>query len=241
MNPTNLSLLKKLVSLIDLTTLNPSDNEETIINLCHKATTNLGNVAAVCVYPKFVRAAKETLSPTKIKIASVANFPSGEEKIQSALNQIEQALTAGATEIDIVFPYVNYKQGQKKEALNYIEQCKKECNQVTLKVILEISEFSNAEEIYELSQRLIELEVNFLKTSTGKSKHGATIEGAETMLRAIKDFSPNTGFKASGGIKNVAQANAYTVLAEKIMGSNWVNPDHFRIGASSLLDEILTT
>lgn len=232
-------IAKKLVSIIDLTTLNPDDTEENIINLCEKATTQLGNVAAVCVYPKFVAIVNDQLKSTDIRIASVANFPSGSEKLKDSLKQIETALKAGANEIDLVLPYEKYLQGETEFCFDYIKECRNACSKQVLKVILEISEFPKLDQVYQVCQELMLLDVDFLKTSTGKSRHGANLECATVMLLAIKDAENHTGFKASGGIKTVEQACGYLSLAQKIMGDKWVTAEHFRIGASSLLDEIL--
>ncbi len=238
--PATLSLLREINSIIDLTTLSPSDDVESVSNLCRKASNQLGEVAAVCVYPKFIPIVTDMLSDTKIHIASVANFPSGSEKLSDVFKEIDAAILAGANEIDIVFPYTFYLQGDKKKAIEYIAECKIACGKAALKVILEISEFTKLAEIYTLSQELIALGVNFLKTSTGKSKYGATLEASTAMLLAIRETSYNTGFKASGGIRDFDQAVAYLDLAKNIMGEDWVTPAHFRIGASSLLDDLLS-
>jgi deoxyribose-phosphate aldolase len=238
--PATLSLLREINSVIDLTTLSPSDDDESVSNLCHKASNQLGEVAAVCVYPKFVPIAADLLSTTKIRIASVANFPSGSEKLSDVFKEIDSAILAGANEIDTVFPYTFYLEGNKKKAMEYIAECKIACGKATLKVILEISEFPNLPEIYTLSQELIALGVNFIKTSTGKSKHGATLEASSAMLLAIRETPCNTGFKTSGGVRSFDQACAYLDLAKNIMGEDWVTPLHFRIGASTLLDDLLS-
>lgn len=235
----NKNLLTEIISCIDLTTLNPADNEESVSNLCRKATTDLGNVAAVCVYPEFVPVVVDILGDTDIKIASVANFPTGNQPLDQTFKEIDTALLAGANEMDIVFPHAMYLEGNKKSAFEYIAQCKIACRKAALKIIIEISEFPKLDEIYLICEELISLDVNFLKTSTGKSKHGATLEAAATMLLAIRETPCNAGFKASGGVKTLAQACGYMNLAKKIMTPEWVTPAHFRIGASSLLDELL--
>jgi deoxyribose-phosphate aldolase len=229
--------LKKMVAVIDLTTLNPNDDIATIKKLCEKATSPLGSVAAVCVFPRFVSIASQCLKGS-IPIASVANFPTGSEKLAITLADIVQAVASGASEMDVVMPYHLYKGGEKKAAWQYIEECKKACGKTLLKVILEISEFENLEDIYVLSKEVIATGVDFIKTSTGKSKHGATLAAASAMLLAIKASKSNVGFKASGGIKTLTQAYSYIELAGKIMGDNWITARYFRIGASGLLDAI---
>lgn len=232
-------IIREIISTIDLTTLNPTDNDETVTTLCHKATTQFGDVAAVCVYPQFIPVVVDTLGDCQIKKAAVANFPTGNGSLNQTVSEITNSITAGANEIDVVFPYTAYLSGDKNSALEFIAECKLACGKANLKVILETSEIYSQEELYVLSQELISLDVNFLKTSTGKSAHGATLEDAAVMLLAIREKPCNTGFKASGGIKTFEQACAYLSLAKRIMGDQWVTPGHFRIGASSLLDELL--
>lgn len=231
--------LKKLVSVIDLTSLNPNDNDQSIKLLTQKTTTALGNVAAICVYPEFLPLVVKNLPSPKVKIATVVNFPTGTEKLEDVLKQIKSSLKSGANEIDVVFPFAIHVK-QPEEALAYIAECKKVCGKNIMKVILEISEFHHLEEVYKTSLNVIACGADFLKTSTGKSKHGATLESASAILIAIKSSGKKgVGFKASGGIKEISEALAYIRLAKKIMGERWVKPAHFRIGASGLLDNIL--
>lgn len=238
--PATLDELQELISVIDLTTLNYEDSTQTVANLCAKAVTDLGPVASVCVYPKYLPVVHEQLKHTDVHIGSVANFPTGEESLPQTLQTINQAILDGADEIDIVFPYHQYKGGNKEESFNFVTACKAACRYKILKVILEISEFDKLEQIYTLSTEILNAGADFIKTSTGKSKHGATLEGAGVMLSAIKATKiKNAGFKASGGIKDVAVAVSYLRLAKKMMGEKWVNPTHFRIGASGLLDNVL--
>jgi deoxyribose-phosphate aldolase len=229
--------LKELVSLLDLTMLTSADEEteEKIVNFCNQANSTLGPVAAVCVMPHSIPKVVNQLKSSPIKIASVANFPSGREGLDTSISTIQLATSLGANEIDLVFPYPTYLDGKQKEAFDYIKECKKACQQAALKVILEISEFPRLEEIYSLSLHLISLGVDFIKTSTGRSKQGATIEAASAILLAIKASGNHpVGFKASGSIKTVDQALPYIKLAKKIMGDTWIKPKHLRIGASSL-------
>lgn len=226
---------KKIFSLLDLTSLNDNDNAATIAALCEKAVGPLGHVAAVCVYPECISYAVEALRNTSIKIATVANFPHGIEEEAQILASIAYALNAGANEIDVVFPYRRYLQGDKKGALNIITACRNFIgSEIILKVILETGVLSNLSTIEEVSEKLILAGANFLKTSTGKVTVGATLEAASTILYAIKASGANVGFKASGGIRTVEQAMLYIRLAQDIMGKDWVTPEHFRIGTSGI-------
>ena len=226
--------LRTLISCIDLTSLNDHDSLESITALCQQAMTPQGPVAAVCIYPAFVSHAWQCLMETPVKIATVVNFPTGNEPIETVTNTIQQAILDGATEIDIVIPKENIK--------HFIRHCKNLCgNKALLKVILETGNKSLGE-IEKISTIAIEQDADFLKTSTGKINIGATPEAAEIILNTIKKLNnPNklTGFKASGGIRTLIQAKIYIDLIKNILGTQAFHPSRFRIGASSLLEEIL--
>lgn len=231
---------KKIFSLLDLTSLQDSDNAASIAALCQKAQGSLGQVAAICVYPQFVSEVVSKLRGTTIKVASVANFPHGEDNIELISASILQSLAEGATEIDVVFPYRHYLRGKKSSALNVVSACKDLVGEgIVLKVILETGVIDNLSIIEQLSYELITVGADFLKTSTGKVSVGATIEAAAVMLSAIKSSGTKVGFKAAGGIRTVEQAMQYIGLAEDIMGEGWVTPEHFRIGASGIFDHRL--
>jgi len=224
---------KKIFSLLDLTSLQDSDNAASIAALCHKAEE--AHVAAVCVYPLFVREAMAHLAKSTIKVATVVNFPRGDEALDVISTSIRQSLADGATEIDMVFPYKHYLQGKKSNALHKVSACKELVGKdILLKVILETGVIDNLSVIEQLSYELIAAGADFLKTSTGKVSVGATIEAAAVMLSAIKSSGAKVGFKASGGIRTVEQALQYIRLAEDIMGVEWVTSEHFRIGTSGL-------
>jgi deoxyribose-phosphate aldolase len=226
---------KKIFSLLDLTSLQESDNAVSIAALCQKAQEHLGQVAAVCVYPQFVSEAFSQIRGTSIKVASVANFPHGEDNIDLISASILQSVADGATEIDMVFPYRDYLRGKKSSALGVVSTCKKLLGRdIALKVILETGVIGNLSIIERLSDELIAEGADFLKTSTGKVSVGATIEAAAVMLSSIKKSGSAVGFKAAGGIRTIEQAMQYIGLAEDIMGAEWVTSEHFRIGTSGL-------
>lgn len=232
---------KVLISCLDLTSLNESDNDETITALCQKAATPAGPVAAVCVYPRFVPLALQSLSGN-IKIATVVNFPSGGADLSKLETEINRALKAGADEIDCVFPYRRFANGDIDNSRRYIEHARQLCgSEHALKVILETGELQTTSKIKAATQLCIESGADFIKTSTGKTKISATPEAANAILETIKTSKQNVGFKASGGIKTIDDAKKYLVLANAIMGPDWVSPRHFRIGASSLLTNLLAT
>ncbi len=232
---------KKILSLIDLTSLNENDTEASITALCQKAVTPHGHVAAVCVYPRFVKQVAETLVNKPVKIATVVNFPHATDSLENSLQSIKQSIADGAQEIDVVFPYPRYLEGDKNFAHDFIAQCKKMCGEkILLKAILETGALQKSQIIAQVCDMVILAGADFLKTSTGKIAVGATGEAADIMLRAIKKSKRLVGFKASGGVRTLEQAMQYLELATQIMGPNWVMPRTFRIGASQLVDEVLT-
>lgn len=230
----------KLISLIDLTSLNDHDSDEVIETLCKKAVTPFGKVAAVCVFPRFVKLAKELVQGEHIPVATVANFPTGQAELKTVLQEIEVSLAHGADEIDVVIPYNDYISGNKQSTILLVKACKQLCRDHMLKVILETGELADNKIIYDASCHVLEAGADFIKTSTGKVSVGATLDATKQMLNAIKAVNPNAGFKASGGVKTPEQAQGYLDLAREMMGEDWCNATHLRIGASSLLDALLT-
>lgn len=230
-----------MIRLLDLTSLNSNDTEYSIEELCRKARTPYGNAAAVCVYPKFVPLTKRLLSDTDIKIATVVNFPEGNYDLKNLKKEICTALEYGANEIDAVFPYHKFLENDIQSCSNFVKSAHELCDGRTLKIILETGEIKNALKISEATTLCIENGADFIKTSTGKTKTSATPEAANVILETIKNSGQNVGFKASGGIKTTADAKQYLTLAETIMGYKWISPQNIRLGASSLLNNLIKT
>lgn len=230
---------QKIISLIDYTSLNDTDTLETITALCQNAQTTLGNVAAVCIYPKFVQHAKSLLAKTNIPVATVVNFPSGNDALGDCLNLIHGAIRDGADEIDVVMPYTLFLSGKIAACEDFLKRCRSACGNKILKVILETGALKTKEKITAASNLAIQSGADFLKTSTGKIAVGATLEAMEVMLHAIRASEKMVGCKISGGVRTVEQAEQYLALAEKIMGKAWLTPKTFRIGASQLLMNLL--
>jgi deoxyribose-phosphate aldolase len=236
--------LEKIFGLIDLTSLNATDTEESIALWCEKAVSPFGQVAAVCVFPYFVRQVAATFANTPIKTATVANFPEGNDPLETILLDIGRALEDGAQEIDVVFPYQRYLAGERQYARTFVSACKTACGDaVTLKVILETGILVDFALIADASWDALTAGADFIKTSTGKSAAGASLEAAAVMLLVIQHVQSQLkkpiGLKISGGIKEISQAAQYIALAEKIMGPHWVTPATFRIGTSKLVDEMV--
>lgn len=240
------ALAQRLYSLIDLTSLNETDTEASIASVCQKAQSTLGHVAAVCLYPSFVSLAAANLSHSKVKIATVANFPSGDASLENVLVEINNCMLEGATEVDVVFPYARYLAGEQHYAHHFVQECKATCgDQALLKVILETGALIDPGIIADASYTALAAGADFIKTSTGKIAEGASLQAAAVMLMVIKHTEPQVkhrlGFKAAGGIRTMQEAAQYLALADQIMGDNWVTPETFRIGASQLVDVLLSS
>ena len=232
---------KKIISLLDYTSLKDTDDEISIKKLCQSATTPLGSVAAVCVFPQFVQYAKTLLQTSNISVATVVNFPKGDCNIAMVKKQIQIAIDTGADEIDLVIPYQDYIQSKKSsQTILLIQEAKNICQNKCLKVILETGELKKKELILAASNDAIFAGANFVKTSTGKTDVGATKEAAEIILQSIRASKKKVGLKISGGVRELIQAKEYLALAEKICGLDFIHSSTFRIGASSLLDSLLT-
>jgi len=233
--------IKQIIELIDLTNLSDNCDHAATELLCNQAITPAGSVAAVCVWPEFVPAAKQCLGDaSNIDIATVINFPDGSESAKVCVSQIEKALAQGATEIDYVLPYRQLLAGDFSKVQIALESVRGGVTDgVHLKVILETGELKNAQNIETASALAIDGGADFIKTSTGKVEVNATPEAAEIMLDVIAKKNPQTGFKAAGGIRTVTDAEMYLKLAEDKFGAPWLNAAHFRIGASGLLQDAL--
>lgn len=230
---------KILIRCLDLTSLGDNDTPENIEALCNKACTPYGNVAAVCIYPRFIPQVKRLLHKAPIKIATVVNFPKGGFNLSRLKEEINSALSLGADEIDAVFPYQDFKSGNQDTTSAFLHTAREACGKKTLKIILETGELQKTSLIAKATQMCIEAGADFIKTSTGKSKISATPEAANAIFETIAASHQEVGFKASGGIKTIDEAKKYLILAHAVFGPKWITPHHFRIGASSLLNNLL--
>jgi deoxyribose-phosphate aldolase len=235
------TLARRLISLIDLTSLDTDDTVEKIDALCHAAVTPHGNVAAVCILPGFVKQARSALARTGIKVATVIDFPAGAGSPEDVMRETDTALREGAEEIDLVFPYRRFLADTPPPASKNVRAVRDVAGyDIRLKVILETCVYPTPDSLALAAQVAIQGGADFLKTSTGKQKIGATLEGAAVMLSEIEASGLPIGFKASGGIRDAKAAAGYLAIAESIMGENWPAPNTFRIGASSLVENLLT-
>lgn len=236
---------RQALALMDLTRLEAGDDVACIERLCQRATTRYGTVAAVCVYPQFIGTARSVLHrqglADKVAVATVVNFPGGDEDADRVVQVIRSALSAGADEIDLVFPWRALRGGEAQAGRSLVAAARDACARHVLKVILETGELAEPFLIRQAAEIAVESGADFLKTSTGKVAINATPEAARILLEVIRDSGRDLGCKVSGGIRTTEQAIEYLQLASAIMGASWISPRHFRFGASGLLDDLLAT
>ncbi len=236
----------RALKLMDLTTLNDDDTDAKVIELCKNAKTAVGNTAAVCIYPRFIPAAKKQLreqGTPEVRIATVTNFPHGNDDIEIAVAETKAAVAYGADEVDVVFPYRALMAGNEEVGFELVKQCKAACGDILLKVIIETGELKTEELIKKASELSIKAGADFIKTSTGKVPVNATPEYAEIMLTVIKEMgvAKTVGFKPAGGVRTAEDAQQYLAMADSIHGAEWADNMHYRFGASSLLANLLHT
>ena len=239
-----------VIRCIDLTTLEGKDSHGRVRSLCARARSprpgwpSVPSVAAVCVYPSLVSVAKRALAGSTVRVASVATaFPSGLSDLEVKLADTAAALQSGADEIDMVIDRGAFLAGDERGVFDEIVAVKQLCGPVHLKVILETGELSTYDNIRRASDLALEAGADVIKTSTGKVGTNATYPAALVMCEAIRDFARRTGerrgLKVAGGIRTTKQALTYLVIVKETLGDAWLNPELFRIGASSLLDDLL--
>lgn len=242
-------ILTKLLGVLDLTTLEGSDTEAKVTALCRKAAFSklsggYPDSAAICVYPSLVRTAVKELTGTGIRTASVAGaFPSGQSSLKVKLEEIRYAIGEGAEEIDTVISRGKLIEEKDSEVFEELCAMRETCGPVHLKVILETGELPSVALIRKASGLAILAGADFIKTSTGKIPVGATPVAFLVMLDTIREYLEKTGksvgIKAAGGIRTTDQALIYVQLLTGTLGDQWFQKEYFRIGASSLADEIL--
>lgn len=238
------------VRLMDLTTLEGADTPERVRALCARAQRpdaadlSVPPVAAVCVYPELVPVAVEALAESSVAVASVAGgFPAGLAPLEVRLAEIRWAVAAGAHEVDIVLNRSAFLTGQYQRAFDEIAAAKQACGPAHLKVILETGELGSYDQMRQASMLAMVAGADFIKTSTGKIGTSATPATALCMAEAIRDMAEQTGrlvgLKLAGGIRTAKQAWHYMVIVGETLGPEWLGPERFRLGASSLLNDVL--
>jgi deoxyribose-phosphate aldolase len=242
--------LKLAVSMMDLTTLEGKDTPGKIAFLCRKAMQpadpryGVPSCAAVCIYPNLVRVAKKFLGDSGVKVASVATaFPTGLMPLKLKLEEVRTASRDGADEIDMVINRGAFLSGDHAGVFDEIAATKQACGAAHLKVILETGELQTYDNVRLASEIAMRAGADFIKTSTGKISPAATMPVTLVMLEAIRDFFYESGIrigmKPAGGIRTAKQALAYLVMVKETLGDDWLTPDLFRFGASTLVNDVL--
>lgn len=242
--------LRLAIRMMDLTTLEGMDTPGKVSQMCAKAVqpdptdADIPSTAAVCVYPAMIPYAREAVAGTSVKVAAVATyFPSGQADLGLRLAETTAAVEAGADEIDMVISRGAFLAGDYYRVFDEIVKVKEACGDAHLKVILETGELQTLDNVRRASMLAMAAGADFIKTSTGKVSPAATLPVTLVMLEAIRDFRAATGVKVgmkpAGGIRTAKDAIRYLVVLNETLGSEWMNPDWFRFGASSLLNDVL--
>ena len=242
--------LKIIFSLIDLTTLKPTDNKTVIQKMCTSVNTlaqkhsDISNVAAICVYPSMVENVKKNLLVNTVRIASVAaGFPASQTFLSVKAAESELAVSKGANDIDIVISLGKFLEGDFEAVAQEIRIIKNAIGDAHLKVILETGLMEKLDDIYKASLIAIQSGADFIKTSTGKEEPAASLEAVYVMCHTIKKHYEETGkkigIKPAGGIATSKEAFSYYAIVRSILGEQWLNSKYFRIGASRLANNLL--
>ncbi|MBO0775258.1 MAG: deoxyribose-phosphate aldolase [Actinobacteria bacterium] len=242
--------LDAAVRMVDLTTLEGADTPGKVRGLCAKARRpdpddpGVPPVAAVCVYPDLVGLARAGVAGSPVAVASVATaFPSGRASLAVKLADVAEAVAAGADEVDMVIDRGAFLAGRYAQVFDEVRTVREACGSAHLKVILETGELATLDNVARASWLAMLAGADFIKTSTGKVSPAATPPVALVMLSAVRDFAATTGrrvgVKVAGGIRTAKDAIRYLVLVREVSGAEWLTPALFRIGASSLLNDLL--
>lgn len=227
-------LALRALRLLDLTDLSDQASETAALQLCGRAVAAPGPVAAICIWPQFIKLARQTLRNSPVRIATVVNFPAGNSNCNLIGSDITEAIADGADEIDLVLPWRAFLAGDAEIAREMVAEARGSCGDKTLKVILETGEYPDQASVRAASELAIAAGADFIKTSTGKTGTSATPAAARTMLEAIEACGRPVGLKPSGGLRTLADARTYLDLADEIMGPGWATAKTFRFGASGL-------
>lgn len=235
-------IARRAIGLIDLTDLADDHAPDGVDELCRRAARH--RTAAVCVWPEFVARCAGLLAGSGVRVATVVNFPTGDEPVEEVVAATRQALADGADDIDLVLPYRAFRAGDTARAGGMVAAVAELVEApAILKVILESGELTDAGSVAAAARLAIDHGADFVKTSTGKTTHGASVEAARAMLaeiaRTAREHDRTVGIKPSGGIRSVDDASAYLAVADEVMGEAWVDSSTFRFGASGLLDALL--
>ncbi|WP_296259535.1 MULTISPECIES: deoxyribose-phosphate aldolase [unclassified Pseudomonas] len=240
---TDEALAQKAIGLLELTSLNAADTAERIVSLCGQALTPVGNVAAVCVLPRFAGLARrtlDTLGARDIKVVAAVNFPNGGASISTVESQTHAAMLTGADEIDLVYPFHAQLSGHPTIGGEMVAACKAKCGpRGQLTVTLETGVLRDPQVIHLVCRTAIRQGASFLKTSTGKQAVSATSQAARILIEAIAERGAQVGFKACANVRTLSEVRLYMEVLQNRFGPLWLEPDRVRLGATGLLDDLL--
>ena len=231
----------RALACLDLTNLNDDCTAQDVVDLCARAQTPHGPTAAICIWPRFVGDAAGLLVGTGVRIATVVNFPAGDDPAEDVIALTEAAIADGAQEIDLVVPYKKLMEGTPGFITAMVERIREAAGDAKVKTILETGVLGEADLIRTACRAALEGGADFLKTSTGKVPVNATPVSGRILLEEIAASGRRVGFKPAGGVKSTEDAGVYLALCDEIMGPDWASPETFRIGASSVLSALLAT
>jgi deoxyribose-phosphate aldolase len=235
-------LAQQAIGLMELASLNADDTPEKIITLCQRALTPVGYVAAVCVLPRFAGLARRTLDnlqAREIMVVAAVNFPTGSPSVSLAEQETQAAILAGADEVDLVYPFHALLGGDRQIGADIVSACKAKCGRAALTVTLETGVLRDPQVIHGASCVAIQEGASFLKTSTGKQIVSATPQASRILIAAIAESGAHVGINVSGNVRTLDEARVHMDLVKARFGPRWVEQGRLRLGATSLLDDLL--
>lgn len=237
------ALAQQAIGLMELASLNADDTPQKIIALCQRALTPVGHVAAICVLPRFAGLARRTLdgfSARGIKVVAAVNFPGGSPSVSSVETATHAAIVAGADEIDLVYPFHALLGGDRQIGADMVSACRAKCGPGRLlTVTLETGALRDPQVIHTASCIAIQEGASFLKTSTGKHAVNATPQASRILIAAIAESGAHVGLNVSGNIRTLNEARVHIDLVKARFGPRWLEQGRLRLGATSLLDDLL--
>lgn len=238
------AVAQQAIGLLELTSLNIDDTTERIVALCERALTPVGNVAAVCVLPRFAGLARRTLDSLlarEVKVVAAVNFPNAGASVSTVESETHAAMLTGADEIDLVYPFHAQLSGDRAIGAEMVAACKAKCgDRGLLTVTLETGVLRDPQIIHQVCRNAIQGGASFLKTTTGKQAAGTTPQAARILIEAIAEVGAQVGFKASGNVRTLDEARLYLDVVQRKFGPLWCAPTRVRLSGASLLDDLLS-
>ncbi|WP_397449861.1 deoxyribose-phosphate aldolase [Pseudomonas sp. NA-150] len=236
-------MARQMIGLLDLTSLNAKGNEQRIIEICQRAVTPVGLVAAVCVYPNAVQLARRTLNKLHgetVRVAAVVNHPYCKADIETAVTDTRIGLVWGADEIELMYPHRQLLTGDRQNGKDMVSACRSACgDRAVLKVVLDTGHLKDPQLIRKACEDIIAAGADFIDTHSDKAIIGASSQAARIILEVIAEIGGQGGLKVTAGMRTFEEARVYLELARSRFGPHWVNANHVRFGGASLRDDLL--